>query len=317
MNKTLLRIASFLLIPSLILADPAMAMGYAGIRAANQRPLNAVSNLKSSNRFNQEALAAVALAFGVHHMAHAVPHGFSQLISLAGLQTNSSSSPSTLIFGGIFALPVALYLSVQARPWIRDLRDLYFPRFTEISFSAKEEPLRRAIGSQAHSDRVSMLAGPVLPVNSKINNYLKRPDFKVREHMLREDGGGLLPEPKSVAEAIERAFRRDASKSSRYPVALRLASLVPEGARVYDITPTTILLWSPGESWKVLCVGSSIQQVVRSLGRHLIISSRFLVLPVGKFLELTYRDPSLLMAKDILTGPYGILDRAEPIKEIA
>src|SRR5258708_3492863 len=82
MNKTLLQIASFLLIPSLLVADPAMALGFAGVTQDTHLLECTVSNLEITHRLDQEALAEAALSSrGLARLVTVVPHGFRSLFS--------------------------------------------------------------------------------------------------------------------------------------------------------------------------------------------------------------------------------------------
>src|SRR5258706_2243263 len=73
MNKTLLQIASFLLIPSLLVADPATAMGFAGGAPSRQ------VTCSFSSRLDQEAMANVALPYLTERLfGSKVPRGYSQ-----------------------------------------------------------------------------------------------------------------------------------------------------------------------------------------------------------------------------------------------
>src|SRR5258706_5798950 len=73
MNKTLLQIASCLLIPSLLVADPATPMGLAGGAPSRQ------VTCSFSSRLDQEAMANVALPYLMERLfGSKVPRGYSQ-----------------------------------------------------------------------------------------------------------------------------------------------------------------------------------------------------------------------------------------------
>src|SRR5437016_9471511 len=103
MNKTLLRIASILLVPSLIVADPATVRGFAG-GALSRAVGSSISSLETSQRLDQEALASVGLSsLQERFYGSKVPHGYKGAIPTTSQEEGSPAllNPTNIALAGL------------------------------------------------------------------------------------------------------------------------------------------------------------------------------------------------------------------------
>src|ERR1700690_4462283 len=111
MNKTLLRVVAFFLIPCLLM-DPVSASGF---QLTTLRTTGSICpNLEKSHRLDQEALAAFAVFFlDLRAFAISVPRGFASLIFSVHEASNVSMQKETWVpqlgRGIMFAVVIALF----------------------------------------------------------------------------------------------------------------------------------------------------------------------------------------------------------------